>query len=271
MEASLDKKVATIIKENIKNIELISYFKKSTIKTPVFLNVIQRKYAEIRPLLNKGLLKDLKPIRSYIFTLDKLENFFYSMFQEKIEFLKDEIWRRKRKKTEIIIKTEELTPEVSCEDYDLKLRECLELAKKSIVELDTMEVEKEDFNNIIGGLQEKMKQHPIYKFLLFIRNDNDIIFNKRTEDNAGIIHKKILSYSNECMPGNGWSFFSELKKNGFYKEYSPAKNYFITELGLLVDSKLREHKWTQEEEYQKTKEEIGQEKEFKKLKKQLGI
>lgn len=271
MEEFLDKKAEVIIKENIKNIELINYFIKSTVKTPVFLSIIQRNYAEIKPLLNRGLLKDLKPVKSYIFNLDKLENYFYSIFQEKIDFLKDDIWRRKRKKTEIIKKTEGLTPEEDCEDYDLKLRECLEFAKKSITELDTMEVEKEDFNNIIGGLQEKMKQHPIYKFLLFIRNDKDIVFNKRTEDNPRIIHKKILSYSDECMSGKGWSFFSELKKKRFYKEFSPAKNYFITKLGSLVDSKLRERKRTEEEDYHKTKEELSQDDEFDKLKKQFGF
>ncbi|MEE9377187.1 MAG: hypothetical protein V3V33_04035 [Candidatus Lokiarchaeia archaeon] len=271
MEEFLDKKAEVIIKENIKNIELINFFTKSTVKTPVFLSIIQRNYAEIKPLLNRGLVKDLKPVKSYIFNLDKLENYFYSIFQEKIDFLKNDIWRKKRKKTEIIKKTEGLTPEEGCEDYDLKLCECLEFAKKAIAELDTMEIDKEDFNNIIGGLQEKMKQDPIYKFLLFVRNDKDIVFNKRTEDNPGIIHKKILIYSEECMSGKGWSFFSELKKKEFYKEFSPAKNYFITELGLLVDSKLRERKWSEEVDYQKTKEEIFQEEEFNKLKKQFDI
>ena len=271
MEQSLIHKAGTILNDNIKNLELISYFKDSTIKSPIYLGVIQKNYAEIKSLIDYGLIEDLEPVKSYIFNLDKLENYFYKRFQEKIDNLKTEIWKRKNKKTEIIRLTEEMEPDENCEDYELKLYECLEFAKKSISELDTMEVEKEDFNNIIGDLQEKLKQHPMYKFLLFIRNDKNFIFNKRTEDIDGTIHKKILNSSHECMPNNSRAFFSDLIKNCFYKEFSPAKNYIITKLGSLVDTKLKELKWDQDDGYQKTAEEIAQEEEFEKFKEVLGF
>ena len=271
MEETLNHEAEMIQEENVKNVELISYFKGSTVKSPIYLGAIQRKYAEIKPLIIHGLIKDLDPVKSYIFNLDKLENFFYKKFQEKIDNLKTEIWKRKNEKTEIIRLTEEMEPDEGCEDYELKLYECLEFAKKSISELDKMEGEKEDFNNIIGDLQEKLKQHPMYKFLLIIRNDKDFIFNKRTEDKDGVIHKKILNSSHQCMPNNGRTFFTDLLKKGFYKGFSPAKNYIITELGSLVDSKFRELKWAQDNDHQKTADEIAQEEEFDKLKEVLGF
>ena len=271
MEETLNYKAEMIQEGTVKNLELISYFKGSTVKNPIYLGVIQRKYAEIKPLISHGLIKDLDPVKSYIFNLDKLENNFHKKFQEKIDNLKTEIWKRKNEKTEIIRLTEEMEPDEGCEDYELKLYECLEFAKKSISELDKMEGEKEDFNNIIGDLQEKLKQHPMYKFLLIIRNDKDFIFNKRTEDKDGVIHKKILNSSHQCMPNNGRTFFTDLIKNGFYKGFSPAKNYIITELGSLVDSKLRELKWTQDDDHQKTADEIAQEEEFDKLKEVFGF
>ena len=271
MEETLNYKAEMIQEGTVKNLELISYFKGSTVKSPIYLGVIQRKYAEIKPLISHGLIKDLDPVKSYIFNLDKLENNFHKKFQEKIDNLKTEIWKRKNEKTEIIRLTEEMEPDEGCEDYELKLYECLEFAKKSISELDKMEGEKEDFNNIIGDLQEKLKQHPMYKFLLIIRNDKDFIFNKRTEDKDGVIHKKILNSSHECMPNNGRTFFTNIIKKGFYKGFSPAKNYIITELGSLVDSKLRELKWAQDDSHQKTADEIAQEEEFNKLKEVLGF
>ena len=267
MEESVKHKAITIIKQNVKNLDLISYFCKSTIKTPIFLSVIQRKYPEIKPLLKKRLIIDLKPVKSYEFHLDKFENFFYQKYQEKIDFLKYEIWKRKRKKDELIKITEDSVPEMDSEDYEQKLQEVLVFARKAINDLDRMEMEKEDFNNVIGQLQEEMKKDSFYKFLFFIRNDKDILFNKRTEDNEGIIHKKILNYLNECAEGNGWKLFKILKNKGFFKEYSPAKNYYISDLGLCVDSKLREIKWlSDDEDYEKTEEEIAQENEFNKLK-----
>ncbi|MFX1259926.1 MAG: hypothetical protein ACFFAN_18910 [Promethearchaeota archaeon] len=272
MDESLKKKAQAIINENIKNLELISYFKNSTIKTPVFLSVIQRKYTEIRPLLKKGLVKDLKPVKSYEFFLDKLENFFYENYQEKIDDLKSEIWRRKRKKEEIIQVTESMEPKEGSNDYDQKLQECLVYARKAIEDLDLMEIEKEKFNFKVGDLQERMKKDALYKFLLFVRNDKEIIYNKRTEDNEGKIRKKILTYLEKCNQGKGYEFFKELKKNGFFKEYSPAKNYYISELGLCVDNKLKEIKWTKEvEDYEKNEKEIAQEKEFNNLLKKMKL
>ncbi|MHA2037696.1 MAG: hypothetical protein ACW972_02905 [Promethearchaeota archaeon] len=271
MEENLNHKAEMLINDSIKNLELISYFKDSNIKSPVYLGVIQRTYTEIKSLIKYGLIEDLEPVKSYQFNLDKLENYFYKKFQEKIDNLKAEIWRRKNKKTEIIRLTEEMEPDEGCEDYEMKLYECLEFAKKSISELDQMESEKEDFNNIVGELQEKLKQHPIYKFLLFVRNDKDFIFNKRTEDQESTIHKKVLNSSHECMPNNSRTFFNNLTKKGFYKEFSPAKNYIITELGSLVDSKLKEFKWAQDDNHQKSAEEIAQEEEFEKLKELLNF
>ncbi|MHA2182254.1 MAG: hypothetical protein ACXAAH_12625 [Promethearchaeota archaeon] len=271
MGENLNHKAEMILNDSVKNLDLISYFKNSTIKTPIYLGVIQRNYAEIKSLITNGLIEDLPPVKSYIFNLDKLENHFHKKFQEKIDNLKTEIWRRKNKKTEIIRLTEEMEPDEGCEDYELKLYECLEFAKKSISELDQMEEEKEDFNNIVGELQEKLKQHPMYKFLLIVRNDKEFIFNKRTEDQENIIHKKILNSSHECMPDDSRTFFTNLIKKGFYKEFSPAKNYIITELGSLVDSKLKEIIWAQDDTPQKKAEEIAQEEEFEKLKEIIGF
>lgn len=134
-----------------------------------------------------------------------------------------------------------------------------------------MEVEKEDYNNVIGELQEKMRNDPLHNFLIFIRSDKEIVFNKRTKDVNGIIHKKILNYLNKCTNGSGWHLFTELKKKGIFKEYSPAKSYSITELGLMVDAKLKELKREQEEDYEKTEAEKAQEDEFNKLMKIIGF
>ena len=271
MSESIDNKAEELLKQDITNVELISYFKRSTIKSPVFLSVINRNYAEIKPLLNNGLVIGLDPVKSYEFNIDKLENYFYQLYQEKIDFLKDEIWRRKRKKEEFISKTEELTPEEGSEDFDAKLRECIEFARQSVVELDKMELEKEDFNSDVGELQERMAEDPLYKFLFYVRNDKDIVFNKRTEDNVELIGKKLLNYANASRPEMGGYFITELKQKGFYKEYSPAKNYYITELGLLVDQKLKNLKWEQEDDYEKTKEEKEQEEEFSRLLESINI
>jgi hypothetical protein len=73
------------------------------------------------------------------------------------------------------------------------------------------------------------------------------------------------------MPNNSRTFFNNLTKKGFYKEFSPAKNYIITELGSLVDSKLKEFKWAQDDNHQKSAEEIAQEEEFEKLKELLNF
>ncbi|MHA1987534.1 MAG: hypothetical protein ACW98D_12925 [Promethearchaeota archaeon] len=271
MEENLNQKAEMLINDSVKNLELISYFKDSTEKSPIYLGVIQRNYAEIKSLITNGLIKDMEPVKSYVFNLDKLENYFYKKFQEKIDNLKTEIWKRKNKKTEIIKLTEEMEPDEGCEDYELKLYECLEFAKKSISELDQMEVEKEKFNDIVGELQEKLKEHPIYKFLLIVRNDKSFVFNKRTEDLENIIHKKILNNSHECMPNDNRAFLNNLVKKGFYKEFSPAKNYIITELGSVVNSKLKEFKWDQDDKHSKTAEEIAQEEEFEELKEIFGF
>ncbi|MFX1503692.1 MAG: hypothetical protein ACFFDH_22215 [Promethearchaeota archaeon] len=134
-----------------------------------------------------------------------------------------------------------------------------------------MEIEKEDYNNIVGELQEKKQSDPLHNFLLYIRNDKEIIFNKRTEDDDGLIHRKILNYLNKSTNGKGWQFFTELKKKGFFKEFSPAKTYFITELGLMVDRKLKEMIWEQEENFEQTEMEKAQEEEFNKLKDLLDL
>ncbi|MFX0080583.1 MAG: hypothetical protein ACFE94_02420 [Candidatus Hodarchaeota archaeon] len=271
MEESLEHRIEMVFNDNIKNIELISYFKRSTKRTSVFLGDINRKYAEIRSLIDNGLIIDKKAVKTYIFYLDKFENYFYEKYQEKIDFLKVEIWRRKRKKNELIELTENITPEEGCEDYEEKLRACIEFAKQSIGELDTMEIEKEDYNNVVGELQEKQQNDPLHDFLLYIRNDKEIIFNKRTEDNEGIIHKKILNYLNKCTNGKGWQFFTELKKKGFYKEFSPAKSYYISELGLMIDEELKKMNWNKDLDFEKTEMEKVQEDEFNKLKDLIGL
>ncbi len=272
MQASIDDFVVGIFEKNVKNLVLISYFKGSTVKSPVFLSVINKNYAEIRSLLANDLIIALKPVKSYIFNIDLMENCFYQAYQEKIDFLKDEILRRKRAKTKLITMTEELKPFEGVEDYDDKLKNCLEFARQSIDSLDKMELEKEDFNKMVANYQEKMKEDPVYKFLLYVRNDKEIIFNKRTEDNEEIVRRKILRYSEACMPEKSRVFFTSLKKKGFYKEYSPAQNYYITELGLLVDKKLKRLCWeSDDEDIEKLEEEIVQDEEFKMIQKKFGF
>lgn len=271
MEKSLEQRIEIIINDNVKNIELISYFKRSTKRTSVFLGDINRKYAEIRPLIDSGLIIDQNAVKTYIFCLDKFENYFYEKYQEKIDFLKVEIRRRKRKKNELIELTENITPEEGCDDYEEKLHICIEFAKQSIGELDDMEIEKEDYNNIVGELQEKKQNDPLHDFLLYIRNDKEIIFNKRTEDFNGVIHKKILGYLNKCTEGKGWHIFTELKKKRFFKEFSPAKSYYITELGLMADEKLKEMEWEQDVDVEKNEIEKAQEDEFNKIKDLIGL
>ena len=51
MEQNLNHKAEIVLKDNVKNLELISYFKDSTAKSPIYLGVIQRKYAEIKSLI----------------------------------------------------------------------------------------------------------------------------------------------------------------------------------------------------------------------------
>ena len=62
MEKSLEQGIEMIFNDDVKNIELISYFKRSTKKTSVFLGDINRKYAEIRPLIDRGLIIDQKAV-----------------------------------------------------------------------------------------------------------------------------------------------------------------------------------------------------------------
>lgn len=271
MNGPLENRARRILEDRITNIELISYFRRSTLKTPIFLSVINRKYPEIKALVYSGLVNDIAPVKSYIFYLDKFENYFYSLYQEQIDNMKDDIWRRKRKKTNIIQLTEEMEPDENSEDFELQLQKVLEFARNSIGQLDDMEIEKEDMNKDIGILQGQMKQDPYHRFLMLIQSDRDIIYNKRTEDNNNIIHKKILNYLNDSSGGKGWQLMTELKKNGFFKEFSPAQNYYITELGLAVDCLLKQNVWCQEDFYEKTPEELAQEEEFNRLKATFGF
>ncbi|MBN1802593.1 MAG: hypothetical protein JW891_13860 [Candidatus Lokiarchaeota archaeon] len=272
MQLSIEQLAENIVNQNVTNINLISYFKRSTSRTPVFLSQIKRNYAEIRPLLNNGLIKAYDPVKSYEFFIDKLENCFYESYQEKIDFLKEEIWRRKRAKENLIKKAEDLEPKVGDKEYDSKLHDCLEFAKKTINMLDKMELEKEDFNNVIAKYQEKMKEDPVYKLLLYVRNDNEIIFNKRTADNEQLVRKKLLTYAEACVPGEAKDLVMEMKNRGFYKEYSPAKNYYITDLGLIVDKKLKEHSWDEQKKIEdKLPEEQLQEEEFEQLRAKFNL
>jgi len=98
MEETIEHKAEMIQEGNVKNIELISYFKGSTIKSPIYLGVIQKKYAEIKPLIDHGLINDLDPVKSYVFNLDKLENSFYKKFQEKIDNLSPRFGKERMRK-----------------------------------------------------------------------------------------------------------------------------------------------------------------------------
>ncbi|MHA1150959.1 MAG: hypothetical protein ACTSR8_22285 [Promethearchaeota archaeon] len=271
MQESVEQEAEKILNASIKNIELISYFKRSTCKSPIFLGTINRQYTEIQPLLQKELIIGLQPVKSYIFNIDKLENWFYHLYQERIDCLKGDIWRKKRYKNDIILLTEEMEPDPDDPEFEQKMMKVLEFARRSIEELDKMEEDKEEFNFEIGDLQEKMQADPFYNFLFYIRNDKDIIFNKRTEDNKGIIHKKILKYINKCFPGKVSQTLEFLRKKQFYKQYSPAKNYYITKIGLAVDSKLKFLSWKAEDQYEKTNEELEQEAEFNRLKEIFGF
>ncbi len=257
----------------IKNIELISYFKNSTIKTPIFLSTIQKSYPEVKALLENGLIKSSKPVKSYFFNLDKLEDFFYEMYQEKIDFLQDKIISNQMKQEKIINDVEKLEPEKDCNDYDDRLKECVLFAKKSLEEIDQLKLKRKDHKNSIHDLQKKMISDPLYKFMLYVRNDNDILFNKRTEDNDGFLKKKLQNYANSCANEDGNNVLSTLKKRGSYKEFSPAMNYYITELGIIADGELKRIRWMEDEiePYEKTPEELIQEKEFEQLKDIIGF
>ena len=164
MSEPIEDKAEQIIKQDITNIELISYFKRSAIKTPVFLSVINRNYAEIKPLLNYDLIRDFEPVKSYEFNIDKLENYFYELYQEKIDFLKDEIWRRRRKKEEFITQTEEMTPEKDCKDFEEKLRVCIEFARQSVGELDKMELKKKILTMMSVYYKKEWRKIPYISF-----------------------------------------------------------------------------------------------------------
>ncbi len=266
MIKSLEETADEIISKNIKNIELISYFKRSNKEIPVFLSIINRNYAEIRPLLNTGLIKDMEPVKSYIFNIDKYENFLYSKYQEKIDLLKEEIRRKKKKKIELTEMTEKITPDFGSEDYDEKLKICLDFAKDAVLKLDNIEQEKELSNNDIGKLQIEMQNDPYYSLLIFIRSDKEIIFNERTEDNNDRGYKKILQYIQKSAQDKSINILNELKKKNIFKRFSPAKNYYITPLGIIVDNKLKILKWEENETYNKNEAEEIQDKEFNELK-----
>lgn len=271
MQRTADQEAEKLLNEKVYNLELISYFNRSSNKTPIFLGVINRQYSEIKSLLNKGLIIGLAPVKSYIFNIDKLENWFYHLYQERIDYLKSDIWRKKRRKDEIINITETMEPDPEDPDFELKMMEVIEFARKSIEDLDQMEEDKEDFNFEIGELQKQMQADPYYTFLFYIRNDKEFIFNKRTEDNDGITHKKILKYINKCFPGNVNHTLEFLRKQNFYKQFSPAKNYYISEIGLRIDKRLKNLAWDQEDHYDKTAEELSQEEEFNRLKDIFGF
>jgi hypothetical protein len=59
MEENLNNNAEMLINDSVKNLELISYFKGSTVKSPIYLGVIQKNYAEIKSLIVHGLIKDL--------------------------------------------------------------------------------------------------------------------------------------------------------------------------------------------------------------------
>ncbi|MFX1238025.1 MAG: hypothetical protein ACFFAS_20500 [Promethearchaeota archaeon] len=256
----------------VKNIELISYFKKSTAKIPVFLGSIQRNYSEIKALLDIGLIKANKPVKSYELSMNKLEDLFFESYQEKIDQLQEEIAVRKRHQTEILEKVESMEPEIGCSDYDDLLSSCVQFAEKSMEEINSLKLEKKGFKNSIEQLREDMVSDPLYKFILYLRNDNEIVFNRRTEDNENITRKNMRKYADLCLNGEGWRLLSRLEKLGLYKVYSPAKNYYITELGKAVDNKLKHLRWLEEEiePYEKIEEELLQEEEFDRIRDLIG-
>ncbi|MBN1802594.1 MAG: hypothetical protein JW891_13865 [Candidatus Lokiarchaeota archaeon] len=258
---------------NIKNIELISYFNKSTIKTPVFLSTIQKRYSEIKALLENGFIKASKPVKSYFFNINKLEDFFYETYQEKIDLLKEYITLNKQEQERIVQSVEEMEPNSGSEDYDTRLKECVLYAKNCLEDIKQLKIQKKEFKKVIYDLRDGMVRDPFYKFILFVRNDKEFVFNKRTEDHDGRIKKILLHYANSCTNGNGQKLLSLLKNQNFYKEYSPAMNYYITELGKQVDLELKKFRWEESEyeQYEKTAEELLQEEELEKLREFIGF
>ena len=187
MEGPLDNKAREILGKSITNIEMISYFRRSKKKTPIFLSDINKKYVEIKALIYEGLVNDIAAVKSYIFYLDKFENYFYSLYQQKIDKMKDDIWRRKRKKTDIIRLTEEMEPDQSCEDYDLQLQKVLEFAQNSIKDLDDMELEKEDMIAIYSS-PDHYSDFPFYlrRRVTVVANDRGTLDREsRGPDHAG--------------------------------------------------------------------------------------
>lgn len=242
MDKSVDKRIRNILEDNITNINLLHYFR----KRPIFLGSIQKRYFEILPLIKTGLIKDFNPKRSYKFVMDKLENFFYAKYQEKIESLN---WRlkkanEKRKNKKISEKA--------------KLRKLKD--KASIL------TEK------IQQLKSAMKKDPFYQFLLFMRNNRSIIYNQRIADEEQKAKNIILTYLKKCA-GKTWKkCYQFLIEEGIYHQFNPAKQYCLTEMGKTVQEKLKkERKANLEGISNQSRHEKEQEEEFKKLMEDLNF
>ncbi|MFX1274199.1 MAG: hypothetical protein ACFFBP_00485 [Promethearchaeota archaeon] len=260
------------LENKLEHVQLINYFKKATSKTPVFLTSIQKKYHEIKPLLEMGLIQCQDPECSYIFNIDKLENYFYSKYQEQIDNLRLKIQDAKRKKKELMKLVAEMEPEEGDPDYDDKLFNCLLFARKATQESQTIEEEREKMTKIMKKMANKMRKDPFFEFLLYIRNDRSITFNKRVLDEDSLIKKKIISYSNACCKNEDTILYKELKKMGFFKAYGPAKSYFITDLGKNIDKQLNNLVWIEDENsYEKNAAEIAQEEEFELIREKFGF
>ncbi len=261
-----------ILEYSLETIQLISYFKDATRESPIFLSDIQKKYHEIQPLLELELIKCQKAESSYIFNLDKLENYFYAKYQEKIDNLRLKIREAKKRKKNLMKHVAEMEPEEGCPDYEQKLLECLIFARKAAQETEIIENERKNVVKMIEATNETMRKDSLFELLFYIRNDKEIAYNKRIIDPNNKIKKKIIHHAGNCSKDEDMLLYADLKKRGIFKAYNSVQSYYITDFGKKVDNQLKNLVWTQEDDsYEKNSAEIAQEKEFESICKKFGF
>ena len=128
----------------------------------------------------------------------------------------------------------------------------------------------EDLHDTILKAQSEMKSDPLYQFLIMVRNDTKLKFNVRCCDDGGSMSEKLERYLNECKKGCGRELLDFLQQEGFFRDFSPAKRYFLSDLGKSVERKIRTTK-VKNQKLSRTKEEQEQAREFSRLIEQLDI
>lgn len=272
----LQKKAESIIcEQEITNLDLIHYFARSSKHHPIFLGSIHRNYMEIRALLSAGLLHDLDPNPSYVFYIDKLENYIHERYNEKIETLHQKIKKLKQEKNDLIQQAESMEPKSGCENYDEKLKECLEFTKSSVKKAQQIESTISKIEKEIISINTSMKKDPFYKFLFLIRNDDNVEFNKRVKDTKPSIKLTLKRLFNKSKNPTTRLTLSQLETKGIFHFFSQAKRYHLSQLGKVVCNELKRNRTCEEFDFTHVKdlkaEEITQEEEFSKLREEFGF